>query len=341
MDFGELLKSAKLLAPSEQAKLISELLGQPKTDCLSIRKEQFFNKQANCPHCSARKYIKYGKDKGSQRFMCKACHQTFTEYTGTWLDGLQKKSRVSEYIELMMAGKSLDKISAQMGINKKTAFDWRHKILSSLTHDEGKEMEGIVESDETFFEESCKGSQIMNREGRKRGNKWLGKGKRGVLDNKVAVIVTADRKGSLNLCAATMGRIGKADILRSIQSPLPEQSILCTDGHNSYKGFAMDSNLKHITLRGDMKQHVKQGVYHIQNVNSLHNRLKKWIDYTFWGVSTKYLQNYLGWFRINEKLKNSSNGQRDFINETLQDDHALKRYSYINFSYRQLLTTQV
>lgn len=41
-------------------------------------------------------------------------------------------------------------------------------------------------------------------------------------------------------------------------------------------------------------------VHHIQHVNLTH-KLKKWIDHTFWGVSTKYLQQYLNWYQ-NRKL---------------------------------------
>lgn len=340
LNYQDVLLSARLLSPSDQVLLISELLGHSPTDTLSLRREQLLNKQAGCPYCEGRAYIKYGTDKGSQRFKCKGCNQTFTEFTGTWLDGLHKKSMVSDYIALMIEGASLDKISRQMGINKKTAFDWRHKILSSLRQDSGNEMEGIVESDETFFEESSKGSKKLDRKGRKRGGGSAKTKKRGISDNKVAVIVTADRKGSLNMCAATMGRIGKEDIVRSIENPLPAHSVLCTDGHVSYKGFAMDNKFKHIALRADLKQYVKQGVYHIQNVNSIHNRLKKWIDNTFWGVATKYLQNYLGWFRLKEKLKGSTNKVKDFINQTLSDTDTLKRYQFIDVSYQWLLTTQ-
>ena len=136
----------------------------------------------------------------------------------------------------------------------------------------------------------------------------------------------------MNLCVATMGRIRKDDIMRSIEKPLPSNSILCTDGHVSYKGFAIENKLTHITLRADLNQHVKHGVYHIQNVNSIHNRLKKWIDNTFWGVSTKYLQNYLGWFRLNEKLKNSTTYLKNFIFNTVQNTDTLKRYNYIDVS---------
>jgi hypothetical protein len=43
------------------------------------------------------------------------------------------------------------------------------------------------------------------------------------------------------------------------------------------------------------------GIYHIQNVNAYHSRLKKWIA-KFNGVATKYLANYLGWHRLRERL---------------------------------------
>jgi transposase-like protein len=82
-----------------------------------------------------------------QRFKCTDCGRTFTEYTGTWLDGIHKKSLAEPYMSLMIEQYSLDKIVKLLSINKKTAFDWRHKILSSLEQDKGSEVEGVVESD--------------------------------------------------------------------------------------------------------------------------------------------------------------------------------------------------
>jgi Transposase and inactivated derivatives len=343
MDYQSILLSAKLLSTTDQARLISDLLGQSQEDYLSLRRQQFIDKQAYCPCCGSKKYNRYGIDKGSQRFRCKECSRTFTEYTGTWLDGLHKKGQVIAYIELMIEGKSLDKISAKLGINKKTAFDWRHKILSSLPQDKGNELKGIIESDETFFEESDKGSKHLTRPGRRRGSSTSPscKKKRGISNNKAAVIATLDRQGGINLCVATMGRISKDDIVRSIVKPFfSMDTVLCTDSHVSYKGFAIDNKLEHIALRTNLNQHVKHGIYHIQNVNSIHNKMKKWIDNTFWGVSTKYLQNYLGWFRLNEKLKNSANIIKEFISQTMRDTDTLKRYGYIDVSYQWLLATQ-
>lgn len=41
---------------------------------------------------------------------------------------------------------------------------------------------------------------------------------------------------------------------------------------------------------------MKKGIFHIQHVNNFHSRLKTWIR-RFQDVATKYLDNYLYWFR--------------------------------------------
>jgi transposase-like protein len=338
MDYQQILSAIRNLPATEQSQLINELNGQSvKQDYISVRREKLINKQTGCPHCNSLKYYRYGKDKGSIRFMCKECKRTFTEYSGTWLAGIHKKGLVNDYLDLMHEQKSLDKIKSALHINKKTAFDWRHKILSSFQEIEKQDFNGIIESDETFFLQSDKGSRNLKHKGRKRGGT---SSKRGISDDQVAVIVTADRKGTMDLTVATMGRIEKKDIQNAIGSRISKGSILCTDGHVSYKGFAKDSNLSQIVLRADLKQHVKQGIYHIQNVNSLHNRVKKWIDSTFWGVSTKYLQNYMNWFRIEQAFRKSICAEQDMIDCSTEDLLTLSRYRQINTRYQMLIATQ-
>jgi len=46
-------------------------------------------------------------------------------------------------------------------------------------------------------------------------------------------------------------------------------------------------------------------VYHVQNVNNMDMRLRKFME-SFNGVATKYLQNYLNWFLVLDKIKNST-----------------------------------
>ena len=77
----------------------------------------------------------------------------------------------------------------------------------------------------------------------------------------MAVIVTMDRDKSLDLTVATKGRIKKKDIERAIGERCTKQTILCSDSHVSYKGFAIDKKLEHHPLRADLKQRVKDNIY--------------------------------------------------------------------------------
>lgn len=319
MTYQEILAAAQTLSETERVSLVSALSSGSVSLSDSPRLSQLLDKQGSCPHCGGRHYYRFGKDKGAQRFKCKDCGRTFTEYTGTWQEGLHKKGLVGRYLELMAGQKSLDKISAALHINKKTAFDWRHKILGTFKQDKGGSFSGIVESDETFFEESEKGNRHLERPARKRGTDPKN---RGISDNKSKVIVTADRKNDLNMTCCGKGRLTKADIAESLETPLDKDVILCSDGHVSYKGYADDNHLKHVVLRDDLKQRVKQGRFHIQHVNSLHSKLKKWIASVFWGVSTKYLQNYLNWFKVVETvLKKESNQANALLRLSMMEDN--------------------
>lgn len=192
METKNLIKEILSLPTNERERLLKEIENLTQSlDLVAIasRRHEFDNKLGVCPHCSHHKYVRFGKDKNSQRYKCKSCQRSFTEYTGTWMAGLQRKDKVAGYLKLMVEEKSLDKIVSALGINKKTALDWRHKILSSLGADGGSNFKGITESDETFFLRSEKGMEVKGRKPRKRGGK---SSKRGISKDQVAVIVTQE-----------------------------------------------------------------------------------------------------------------------------------------------------
>ncbi len=118
---------------------------------------------------------------------------------------------------------------------------------------------------------------------------------------------------------------------------LTNKTILCSDSHVSYKGFAIDNNIEHHPLRTDLKQRVKDQIYHIQHVNSTHNRIKKWIENKFWGVSTKYLQQYLNWYRMKELLKESTQLVKEFSLKTTEDITANVKFKQIQDEYQKLI----
>ena len=153
MDKAEIKTALLSLSAEERASLLAEIENETNlhSTILGKRREALNNKIGNCPHCNSKKYRKHGIDKESQRYFCNSCKRTFTEYTGTWLAGIHKKELVGDYLKLMEQELSLDKIRDQLGINKKTAFDWRHKVLSGLENVDKGGFKGVTESDDTFF----------------------------------------------------------------------------------------------------------------------------------------------------------------------------------------------
>ena len=243
MTYDEILSAAHSLSDSDRQSLVSALGIDGKCRATvpeSSRLSALLSKQGRCPYCGGCHYYRFGKENGAQRFMCKDCGRTFTEYTGTWQQRLHKKWLFGPYMRLMAGEKSLDRISAALHINKKTAFDWRHKILHSLKQDEGRSFSGITESDETFFNRSDKGCRHLGRKPRKRGGLT---GIKGISKEKATVIVTADRKNDLNMTLCGCGRLTKDWIAKSLHTPLPEGAVLCSDGHVSYKGYASDRHI--------------------------------------------------------------------------------------------------
>ena len=110
-------------------------------------------------------------------------------------------------------------------ISLPTAFYWRHKILEVMKHfDNHDKLDGIVEADETYFNESQKGSRNMKRKPGKRGfsseNRIVG-----LSHNKVCVLTALDRnKHSFNKPVG-YGYIGKEQTM-ILQHKINNGSVL-------------------------------------------------------------------------------------------------------------------
>ncbi len=78
---------------------------------------------------------------------------------------------------------------------------------------------------------------------------------------------------------------------------LDKDVLLCSDGNRIYQAFAKKMRLVHKTINASAKEYVKEGAYHIQNVNAYDSRLKNWMRH-FNGIATKYLESYLGRMRM-------------------------------------------
>jgi len=253
-----------------------------------------FNNHHHCPHCGSNKICKNGFIHNKyQQFKCHNCGKNYSIRTNTIFYHSKKNIKLwQEYIELFSQGLALRKIVEKMDkkISYPTAFYWRHKILEVMKNfDNHDKLGGIVEADETYFNESQKGSRdVRGRKPRKRGFSSEYR-QAGLSHNKVCVLTAIDRnKHSFNK-PVCYGHIGKEQTM-ILQHRITENSILITDGEHSYK------RLKDVKLKQLKFGKPQSKVYHLNNINNFHSHLKKFMI-RFNGVATKYLDNYVNYFR--------------------------------------------
>ena len=248
----------------------------------------------HCPYCESNKICKngstYSKGVRIQKFKCNNCNKNYTIKTNTIFYYTHKSIEVwQEYIELFSQGLALRKIVEKMDkkINLKTAFYWRHKILKVLTKkDDNDKLGGIIEADETFFEESQKGARkVKGRDARKRGFSCYVRNKR----SKVCVLTAIDRNKSSFTKPVGFGGLEKDDVVL-LQRHLVKDSVLITDGNRTYR------NLNNVKLKSLKFGKAENKVYHLNNINNFHSLLKKFMI-RFNGVATKYLDYYVEYFK--------------------------------------------
>jgi transposase-like protein len=252
----------------------------------------------DCPHCHHSEIRPWGHLAGLPRFRCRGCRRTFSALTETPLAGLHQKERWMFFLEKFSEGESVRKAAWRCGINTKAAFLWRHRFLALPACLKVRQESGIVETDETWFLRSYKGQRGgPPRRARKRGGRAA---KRGLSREQVLVLVVRDRSG------ATADAILPKDNHREIEAVLgpllARDAVLCSDGGG--KGpIALAARemgvAAHRAVNLNKGIRVLAGVYHIQNANAYHSRLKEWMQ-RFHGVATKYLDHYLGWRRMIE-----------------------------------------
>ncbi len=254
-------------------------------------REAQFSAGVICPHCSTTGAIRFGKFKGRQRYRCKACRKTFSDFTRSPLYRSHYPEKWLSYAECMLKGMCLRATADEIGVTLPTAFYWRHKILKALRKLDLSSFEGITECDETFFLYSEKGQRhITGRKPRRRGGVAS---KRGLSHEQVCVLVAYDRSGDQTLSkVACTGMISRNPIDQIIGPFVTPTTVLCTDAARGYRPYCKAKGIQHVQLAKGQRKH---GIYHVQNVNSYHSALKKWIM-RFNGVASKYLDGYLAWF---------------------------------------------
>ena len=199
-----------------------------------------------CPHCQGINVVKNGHKGNVQRFKCKDCGKTFTFSNNTILFSTKKDLETwKKYCECFLEKKSLRRCAEICDISLETAFRWRHKILDALQNMQSNiTLKGVVESDETFFALSFKGTKKENfsipRETHNRGHSVS---TRGLSKELVCVPCIVNHEGMSVGKISNLGTPKVQDLEKVINNRIEQGSIFVTDSLRGYQKVAVNNDL--------------------------------------------------------------------------------------------------
>ena len=277
-NYSQLRKLKSKIKKIESKKIVSKSIDKSK-------------KNTTCSHCQSKAIVKWGRQSDLQRFKCKDCKRTFNALTGTPLAKLRRKGHWFDYAQCLIEGKSIRKSAKYCGVAKTTSFRWRHRFLKATNKQMLDKLEGVIEINEIIQKKSYKGAKDIPLE---------------ILRKKefVFVLFARDRYG--NTINSILNKLNITSLSDFLINKLSKDNLLCTDKKKHFFEFAKREKFQHGFVDLNKGEKIKKDVVHINNVVYYHTELLIWMK-RFRGVATKYLENYLSWYRgLEENQMNPS-----------------------------------
>ncbi|MEA3497268.1 MAG: IS1595 family transposase [Bacteroidota bacterium] len=340
-------KYLKLYQQKILLKFLNQFLSINIIDTGSISAEGMI-----CRRCGADFFVKNGTYKNNQRYQCKACGSTQFRDANTPLYNLKLKDKWSDFVYIMLDSEqpmTNERISKVLDFDKKTAQRWRHKFLSSLNEVNPLELDEEVEIDEVYLKFCVKG--VIGREKYEEYffygspdnvESELRKKEKKMIEEKYQSIFLCqhNRMGDFDFSPIKIqkkGIVSKEDLERVMKELDLSKRTVITDKETSMMSYMNTlDNVNHLTFRSsDIKKGILENKkVHNNNINNTMMLLRGWLK-VFRGVSTKYIWNYLKWFRFLNLFKLFKT--RQMIGYSLSDKNSYPRFKNIFKTYEEFV----
>ncbi len=212
-----------------------------------------------CPKCQSTHIVKNGiRTNGVREYRCQDCRYRFSLFTGTILEKTRWHWDIwIKVLEMTLNNYSLDDMIQVLekdfscsGIDKKTIWLWRLKLIHALTSMPQPKLTGVIQVDETFIRESQKGSRnlvsmIDKSEAR---NPRYGRrpSKLGILGPEFATVVTAvDNRGYCVCKVSSLGKLTTELFVDLFDEYFENPAFLCSDANSVYDNYCELKNIPH------------------------------------------------------------------------------------------------
>ncbi len=214
----------------------------------------------SCPYCGSVAVVHNGKtNAGIQKFRCQDCSKGFNRFTGTLLERSHFPWEVwVEVLRMTLNGDSLETMQTLLsqdysyaceGVNIKTLFAMRLKLVFAMAAVEPPKLMGVIQIDETGFRESQKGSRhlISYLKGVERKPRYgYSPSQYGSLSPEYATVLTAvDSRGYCACEVVALGRASADSVIDLYEKYCVDAAYLCSDANSIYTQACDLLNLCH------------------------------------------------------------------------------------------------
>jgi transposase-like protein len=262
-----------------------------------IHPEDSFSSEENfiCPHCNSTKTVRNGKSsQGKQRYLCRDCNKTSIITRNTLMFSSKKSvEQWGRFIESLLNGDPVITNAEKSGISDTTAFRWRIKAFNVIVGFMNNDvLEGTVYLDETLVNKVSKNPNIEHNPNKKRG----------MSNDKINIACAIDNNSNTIIKVSEYGRIKANTLIDIYKGNIKPNSVVVSDSLRSYHKLMKELDViwKKIPSK---KKCIDE--YNLDPVNHLHALIKDFL-YKYKGVSEKYLQGYLGLFKLVRETSKSA-----------------------------------
>lgn len=331
MELADKLNSLRHHQQTEILKLVNKFIANN-----SISPLQKLPEDICCSACSSKHYVKNGLRGNKQRYKCKVCSFSFTTTTNTSIHYLHKTDVWTDFVYLLLKSPvppTLIELSKQLSLSTKTAHVWKHRFLASLNESDEIVLENEIELDEVFLPFCVKG-KLSNDKSTKIIKKEID-----LLNSKqnVMFLCVHNRNKDFDFLPIKIQQKGalSLDTIKPVIDLLniKKDTVVITDKAKATVAyFKKRKDVSHECFKSNGE---KTSRLHNNNINSTMSMFNAWSK-RFSGFSTKYIWNYLKWFRFHRKFM-LSNDLDTIISETVADLAGFNRYVLIPKYYEEFI----